>query len=124
MSHQRPPASELLPVLAAAFPQTFFTNPKQVRPLKINIHHDLYARFQAHTLPADIDPGGIKRFLRWYTRRTCYLKAVARGERRIDLTGAAVDGDISESIRDVARQEIACRQALKTGTAGFRKTAP
>src|SRR5512144_724945 len=64
------PASELLPLLAAAFPQTFFTDTKQVRPLKINIHHDLYARFQAHALPAELNPGGIKRFLHWYTKRT------------------------------------------------------
>jgi len=42
MSHPRPPASELLPLLAEAFPQTFFADPKQVQPLKINIHQDLY----------------------------------------------------------------------------------
>ena len=99
-----PPSPEFrpadgLPLLAEAFPQTFFIDPRQVRPLKINIHHDLYARLQAHTLPAEIDPGWIKPFLRWYTRRTCYLKAVARGERRIDLTGVAVDSDIPDSIR-------------------------
>src|SRR5512143_2713636 len=116
MSHQRRPASELLLLLAAAFPQTFFTDAKQVRPLKINLHHDLYARFQAHTLPAEIDPGGIKRFLHWYTKRTAYLKALARGESRVDLTGADVDRDIPEAIREQARQEIARRQAMKTGT--------
>jgi len=123
-SSQRPPASELLPVLAAAFPQTFFTDPKQVRPLKINIHRDLYVRFQAHALPADIDPGGIKRFLHWYTQRMAYLKVLARGESRVDLTGADVDPEIPEAIREQARQELARRQALKTSTAGLRKTAP
>src|SRR5512135_3694586 len=117
MTHRNPPASELLPLLTAAFPQTFFADPKQVRPLKINIHHDLHAQFQAHTLPADIDPGRIKRFLRWHTQRAAYLKALARGERRVDLTGAAVDPDIPEAIREQARQELARRQALKTGTA-------
>ncbi|HYQ92603.1 MAG TPA: ProQ/FINO family protein, partial [Candidatus Competibacteraceae bacterium] len=123
MSHQRPPASELLPLLAAVFPQTFFTDAKQVRPLKINIHHDLYARFQAHALPADIDPGGIKRLLRWYTQRTAYLKALARGDSRVDLDGADVDPHIPEAIREQPRQALARRQTLKTGTAGFRKTA-
>src|SRR5512143_3226547 len=112
MSDQRQPASDLLPLLAAAFPQTFFTDPKQVKPLKINIHHDLYARFQANALPADIDPGGIKRLLRWYTQRTAYLKALARGESRIDLTGADVDPDIPEAIREQARQALARRQGL------------
>ena len=46
MSNPRPPASELLPLLAAAFPHTFFADPKQVQPLKINIHHDLEALHQ------------------------------------------------------------------------------
>src|SRR5512143_4370515 len=108
--HQR--SSDLLPLLTAAFPQTFFADPKQVRPLKINIHRDLYARFQAHALPAELNPGGIKRFLHWYTKRAAYLKALARGERRVDLTGAEVDSDIPEPIRALARQEIARRQAL------------
>src|SRR5512144_766899 len=123
MSSQRQPASELLPLLAAAFPHTFFIDPKQVRLLKINLHHDLYARFQAHTLPAELDPGGIKRFLRWYTQRTAYLKALARGESRVDLTGAEVDHDIPEAIREQARQELARRQALKTDAAGTGKKA-
>jgi len=124
-----PPSPEFrpadgLPLLAEAFPQTFFTDPKQVRPLKINIHHDLHARFQAHTLPAEIDPGGIKRLLRWYTQRTAYLKALARGDSRVDLTGADVDPEIPEAIREQARQALARRQGLKTSPAGFRKTAP
>ncbi|HYQ91160.1 MAG TPA: ProQ/FINO family protein, partial [Candidatus Competibacteraceae bacterium] len=113
----RPLPSELLPLLSAAFPQTFFTDPKQVRPLKINIHHDLDARFQAHALPAEIDPGRIKRFLHWYTQRAAYLKALARGESRVDLTGAVMDDAIPESIRESAHQEIARRQALKIGAA-------
>ena len=43
MNGPLPLASDLLPIMAAAFPYTFFTDPKQVQPLKINIHHDLKA---------------------------------------------------------------------------------
>ena len=124
-----PPSPEFrpadgLPLLAEAFPQTFFIDPKQVRPLTINIHHDLYARLQAHALPAEISLIPLRRFLHWYTQRTAYLKALARGDSRLDLTGADVDHDIPEAIREQARQELARRQALKTDTAGLRKTAP
>src|SRR5512144_2115783 len=117
MSSQRQPASELLPLLAAAFPHTFFIDPKQVRLLKINLHHDLYARFQAHALPAEIDPGGIKRFLHWYTQRTAYLKALARGESRVDLTGAEVDRDIPEAIREQSRAAVQRQQAHRVAQA-------
>src|SRR5512147_3054927 len=109
MSKRQIRGVDLLPILAAAFPNTFFADPKQVRPLKINIHHDLNDRRKAHALPAEIGLLPLRRFLHWYTRRTCYLKAVARGERRIDLMGTAVDGDIPEPIREQSRQEIARR---------------
>jgi len=124
MSNPRPPASELLPLLAEAFPQTFFADPKQVQPLKINIHRDLNDWRKAQALPAEIGLLPLRRFMHWYTQRTAYLKALARGEGRVDLTGAEVDSDIPEAIREQARQEIARRQALKTGTASLRKTAP
>ena len=39
MTDKRKLASELLPLLAATFPHTFFADPKQVRPLKINIRN-------------------------------------------------------------------------------------
>ena len=90
MSSQRQPASALLPVLADVFPRTFFADPKQVRPLKINIHRDLNDWRQAQALPAAISLIPLRRFLHWYTKRTAYLKALARGLGRLDLTGAVV----------------------------------
>ena len=48
----------------------------------------------------------IKRLLRWYTRQTCYLQALARGAGRIDLTGAVVDTDLPPHIRQQAQQEV------------------
>jgi sRNA-binding protein len=122
-SNQRPPASDLLPLLTAAFPHTFFADPKSVRPLKINIHRDLNDWRKAQTLPVTISVIPLRRFMHWYTQRTAYLKALARGESRVDLTGAEVDRDIPEAIREQARQEIARRQALKTGPADTRKAA-
>src|SRR5512144_1426934 len=123
MSNPCQPASALLPVLAEAFPRTFFADPKRVRPLKINIHRDLNEQRKAHALPVEISLIPLRRFLHWYTQRTAYLKALARGDSRLDLTGAEVDHDIPEAIREQARQEIARRQALKTGTAGPGKAA-
>ena len=126
MSNPRPPASELLPLLAEAFPQTFFADPKQVQPLKINIHHDLEALHQTNALVVEADPRQWRGFLRWYTRRTCYLTALARGEGRIDLTGAVVDRDIPEPIREQARQEVTRRReprAPRTGDTGQAATA-
>lgn len=124
MSNQRQPASALLPVLAEAFPHTFFADPKQVRPLKINIHRDLNALRKAQALPAEITLIPLRRFLHGYTQWTAYLKALARGEGRLDLTGEVVDSDIPEPIRELARQEIARRQPQKIGTTDTRKAAP
>jgi len=67
MSRSRTGA-ELLPILAAAFPHTFFVDPPQVQPLKIDIHLDLLA-----ALPAEIKPIEAKRFLHWYVHRAGYL---------------------------------------------------
>ena len=103
MSPPRSPVSDLLPLLAAAFPRTFFVDPKQVRPLKINLHRDLNEQRKAQALSATISLIPLRRFMHWYTQRTAYLNALARGESRIDLTGAEVDHDIPEPIREQAR---------------------
>ena len=55
--HQFP--SKLLPVLAQAFPNTFFTDPGRMQPLKVNIHHDLLA-----ALPAGVSRSQAQRFLK------------------------------------------------------------
>jgi len=88
MTTHHPLPSDLLPLLAAAFPHTFFADPKQVRPLKLDIHQDLYA-----ALPAGIEQRQAGRFLAWYVNRAAYQKALLRGKGRIDLTGAVVDSE-------------------------------
>jgi sRNA-binding protein len=123
MSHPRQPASELLPLLIAAFPRTFFAEPKQVRPLKVNIHRDLEALLQANALPAALDRLQLQRLLRWYTRQTSYLQALARGEGRIDLTGAVVATDIPPPIRHQAHQAVECRRSRPAARGEFRSAS-
>jgi len=89
---------EWLPIMAAAFPQTFFVDPRQVRPLQVDIHLDLPA-----TLPEGMTPALLKRFMFWYTRRPAYQRALAEGRNRVDLNGADA-GAIDEPIRRQARE--------------------
>lgn len=100
--------------MAEAFPQTFFTDLRQVQPLKVNIHQDLIARLQAGDLSAELDEIKIKRFLHWYTRQTAYLKAIAQGMGRVDLTGAVVDTDLPPAIRQQAQDELMRRRPHQT----------
>ena len=118
MTDPHPLASNLLPLLAAAFPHTFFADPKQVQPLQLNLHRDLYA-----ALPADLSSRQVQRFLWWYVNRPVYQRALAEGRGRIDLSGAVVDNDIPEPIRARARQELARRQHLQPRTVGARPVA-
>jgi len=99
MTTHHPLPSDLLPLLAAAFPHTFFADPKQVQPLKLDIHHDLYA-----ALPAGVERRQAQRFLYWYVSRAAYQKALLQGKGRIDLTGAVVDNDIPAAIHKRARE--------------------
>ncbi len=108
MSNPRPPASELLSLLATAFPHTFFADPRQVQPLKIDIHQDLCA-----VLPEGIKPYQMGRFLYWYVNRAAYQRALLHGKGRIDLTGAVVDHDIPAAIREQARERWQQLQAIR-----------
>ena len=109
MTTHRPLPSDLLPLLAAAFPHTFFADPKQVQPLKIDIHQDLLA-----TLPDGITPQQVGRFLYWYVSRAAYQRALLEGKGRIDLTGAVVDDDIPAAIREQARERWQQIRAVQT----------
>ncbi|HYQ92688.1 MAG TPA: ProQ/FinO family protein [Candidatus Competibacteraceae bacterium] len=113
MSRCRPP-TELLSIMTAAFPQTFFTDPAQVQPLKVGIDQDLLA-----ALPEGIKLKEVKGFLHGYVNRAAYLKALLHGQGRIDLTGAVVDGEIPAEIRERARERFleldAARRNAKFG---------
>src|SRR5512134_909620 len=99
MSKRPNPGVDLLPILAAAFPNTFFADPRQVQPLKIDIHRDIAA-----ARPAGITPFQVGRLLYWYVNRPVYQRALAHGQGRIDLTGAVVGAAIPDAIRDQARE--------------------
>ena len=101
----------------AAFPQTFFTEPAQVQPLKAFLYRDLLRLAKAGALPAGIDQTQLKAFLRWYSGRTSYLNALVRGAGRVDLTGTVVTTAIPAVLRQRAREEVQRRrqpQAART----------
>jgi len=112
MSRKRNP-SDLLQTMAEAFPHTFFADPKQVQPLKVDIHLDLLA-----ALPEGIKPSQAQRFLSWYVACSAYLESLLQGKGRIDLTGAVVESEIPDFIREQARERFlklgAARQSAKT----------
>ena len=112
MTTHHPLPSDLLPLLAAAFPHTFFADPRQVQPLKLNIHQDLYA-----ALPAGVERRQAQRFLYWYVNRAAYQRALLHGKGRINLTGAVVDTNIPAEIRERARERWQqLQQARRTTT--------
>jgi sRNA-binding protein len=122
MSRRRPP-TELLPLLAEAFPRVFFTDPAQVQPLKVGIDQDLLG-----ALPEGVTPKEAKGFLHGYVNRAAYQKALLHGQGRIDLTGAVVEGEIPAEIREQARERWlqlqAAQQKAKAGQPpGKRPTA-
>lgn len=97
--------------MAEAFPHTFFAKSADVQPLKIGIATDLLA-----ALPPGVEAHEVKRFLGWYVNRPVYLKALAQGAGRVDLTGAVVDTDIPEEVRSQAKQRL---EAAQQGPATF-----
>jgi sRNA-binding protein len=125
MTTHHPLPSDLLPLLAATFPHTFFADPRQVQPLKLDIHHDLYA-----ALPAGVERRQAQRFLYWYVSRAAYQKALLQGKGRIDLTGAVVDNDIPAAIRERARehwqqlQRTRCNATSTNPTSNPRSVKP
>src|SRR5512143_2966717 len=116
MSRRRLP-TEILLILAEAFPQTFFTDPKLVQPLKVDIHHDLVA-----VLPTGIKPYEAKSFLYWYTGRPGYKRALLHGRGRVDLTGAVVESEIPDFIREQARERFLQLRAARQNAKSANRT--
>jgi sRNA-binding protein len=75
-------AKAILAVFQERFPKTFFSNAKEIRPLKIDIHHDLYAVFAGH-----YPKKAINRTLKLYTRQSDYFSVLTLGAQRVDLEG-------------------------------------
>jgi len=103
---------DLLPIMVAAFPQTFFTHARQVRPLQVDIYQELVGN-----LPAGMSLELLKRFMYWYTHRPAYQQALSEGRQRVDLTGADA-GEVDDAIRQQAQARWeALRQGLPSAVA-------
>jgi len=68
------------------------------------MHHDLYALFQTHALPAELDPGQDQTLAALVYPTDVLPPGLGAG--RIDLTGAVVDTDLPPHIRQQAQQEV------------------
>ncbi len=66
------------------FPNTFFRDSAEIRPLKKGIYHDIRG-----TLP--VSSRILHGAIRLYTQRRPYLRAQADGKDRIDLSGKSVE---------------------------------
>jgi hypothetical protein len=75
-----------------------------VVPLKIGIDRDIAARLARETGTAMIG-----RFLRWWTRRTGYLRALAAGNMRPDLDGNPT-GQPTSNQRQLAAKLLTARR--------------
>jgi sRNA-binding protein len=104
--------------MAQAFPHTFFTDPWRVRPLKVNIDQDLFA-----ALPEGVSPTQVRRFLGGYVHRPSYLKALARGQGRVDLTGHIVEPEIPDVIRQHAQAQLQRLAEARSGNPTPRPAA-
>lgn len=76
------PAEQFLEVLITTFPQTFFNDPQQVKPIQTYAHKAIYKHF-AGQYPRDL----ISQALVLYTQSRNYCEKLAQGGWRIDLNG-------------------------------------
>lgn len=86
-SAQTPPqrlssGEEVLALLKQKFPKTFFDDPQQIRPLKINIHIDI-----RQVLGEICSNKSIERALKLYAKQPAYYSLLKLNAQRIDLDG-------------------------------------
>jgi sRNA-binding protein len=93
--------------LVAKFPHTFFREPAQVQPLKKGIAQDLRAMFSCS---GQVLHG----VLHFYTTRPAYLRALAAGRPRIDLSGQCA-GSVSPEEQQEAMDQLKARQRPRRG---------
>ena len=92
---------ELLGCASAAVPPAFLSD--EPRPLKIGTNEELLARFPG------ADQAKVSRWLRLWTSRLNYIKAVAYGLLRFDLDDKPA-GEISADEKKHARKQIAANR--------------
>jgi sRNA-binding protein len=99
--------NELLPLLCERYPKTFFPKGSmKTLPLKIGIAQDLMEQ------NIDIKAQAIAMFIKQYTAKGRYLRAIATRPWRIDLKGNPC-GEVSEKHRNHALKKLAARQTRK-----------
>src|SRR5580692_1929740 len=91
--------------LVRQFPQAFFADPAQVRPLKRGILGDVYAR-------TVVSHRRIKAALQSYCNKVHYLKASTQGAVRIDIAGEPA-GDVTAPEAESAQQRLAAKKKKK-----------
>jgi sRNA-binding protein len=99
VSDKNEAALALIDAFCAKWPQAFYADPRQRKPLKVGIHNDIHA-----AMP-DISRRTLSRALQYYARHPCYLQAVAKSQPRVDLAGVEL-GQVSEHERDMAVAEL------------------
>jgi sRNA-binding protein len=108
--------AEILGCLPANLPPVFLIE-GEPRPLKIQIREDLLERFPG------ADPAKISRWLKMWTSRAHYIKAVCFGTARHDLAGRPA-GTVTEDEREHARKQIVGSRKAAEKAAAAAKALP
>lgn len=88
--------------LVEKFPQAFFREPTQVQPLKKGIAKDIRVTFSSRSYV-------LHSALHFYMTRPAYLRALAEGRPRIDLSGQCVES-VSPEEQQQAREQLKARK--------------
>jgi sRNA-binding protein len=101
--------------LAAAFPAAFTLDPTLVRPVKLGIKDDIYAR-------SAVSRRRITAALRSYCNSVHYLRASTEGAVRIDLTGEPAGTVTATEARHATERlaalaKVAAKRATKVASA-------
>ena len=100
-----PQIQALYEELHQRFPHTFFREPIQVSPLKKGTYQELKAVLADSPYNARVISWALNR----YTRRYGYIRAVAVGKPRIDLSGNPA-GVVTEDEQQEARAQITAKR--------------
>lgn len=96
----RPPRA-VLNILAERYPAAFHADGRRVKPLAVGVLQELRAARQGEN-PLPVSVHELRRALRYYTQGAAYLRALLRGEARINLQGEAV-GEVTEEQKQHAQ---------------------
>lgn len=102
---------KIIAELAKLYPQTFFVDPKQRKPLMIGIFHQLIA-----VMP-EMTKKRLRSALKFYCNHFDYLTALHRETHRIDLNGETVEEISPKNKRSIERRlnlDNSTKKHLKT----------